>query len=320
MRHILYITLILILTPQMVFALADVRANATVDKSTVTLGDVLENLDQGRDIWVMNAPAPGQKTTLSTRYLASLTREHNVYWQNSRGVRQITITRKGQSFKHAEFEPLIMQKLNDMDMPGNKTGISFDSKNAAIYLPEDSSLDDISLKKFTFTRRTGKFTALLSVPVGDGSFTTATVRGRTHAISYVPALNKVITPGQHIAAQDITWVSMPTLSIGRNIIRDKSQLIGMTPRRGLRSVTPLRLSDLERPKIVLRGKVIRIFFRSGKISLSALGKAIESGGKGDVIRVMNSKSHKTIEAVVTGPGQVQVITAQSDLAQLMARP
>lgn len=320
MRHILYIILFWILTPQMVFALADVKENTIVDKSTVTLGDVLDNLDQGRDIWVMNAPAPGQKTTLSTRYLASLTREHNIYWQNSRGVRQITIIRKGQSFRHADFEPLIMQKLNDMEMPGNKTGISFDSKNTAIYLPEDSSLEDISLKKFTLTRRTGKFTALLSVPVGDGSFTTATVRGRTHAISYVPALNKVITPGQHITAQDITWVSMPTLSIGRNIISDKSQLIGMTPRRGLRSVTPLRLSDLERPKIVLRGKMIRIVFQSGKIRLSALGKAIQSGGKGDVIRVMNSKSHKTIEAVVTGPGQVQVMTVQSNLAQLIAQP
>jgi flagella basal body P-ring formation protein FlgA len=306
----------LVITTQAALAIAEVKSSAIVNKSTVTLGDLLDNLDRGHDIWVMNSPAPGEKTSLSTKYLASLTRQHKVYWQNSRGVRQITVTRKGKVIKHEALENLIKEELDILKLSDRKSGIRFDNKNAAIHLPGDSSIDDITVQSFNFDKKTGKFTANISVPAGDGSYNTAIVRGRTHAISYVPALNKVIAPGKQITEQDLTWVSQPTRSIGRNIIRNKSQLIGMTPRRGLNPGLPLRPSDLTRPEIVIRGKLVSIHYKSGKISLTAIGKAIEGGGRGDVIRVMNSKSHKTIEAVVTGPGQVQVITAQFGIAQL----
>lgn len=323
MKRIFYSGIIMILslviTAQAALALAEVRSSATVNKSTITLGDLLDNLDRGHDIWVMNSPAPGEKTSLSTKYLASLTRQHKVYWQNSRGVRQITVTRKGKVIKHEALEYLIKGELDALNMSDRKNGIRFDNKNAAIHLPGDSSIEDMTLQSFNFDRRTGKFSANIAVPAGDGTYDTAVVRGRTHAISYVPALNKVIAPGMQIREQDITWVSQPTLSIGRNIIRNKSQLIGMTPRRGLNTGSPLRPSDVTRPKVVFRGKLVSITYKSGKISLTAIGKAIEGGGRGDVIRVMNSKSHKTIDAVVTGPGQVQVITAQFGLAQLNVR-
>lgn len=315
-KYALYIILFWGSTTQAALALAEVRASAIVNKSTITMGDLLDNLETGHDIWVMNSPAPGKKTSISTRYLASLTRQHNVYWQNSRNVRQITITRKGKTIKHMALKPLIMRELDVLKLSDRKNGISFDTKNAPLYLSEEDTLEDISLKDFRFNQKTGRFTAEISVPAGDATPTITIVRGRTHAISYVPALNKTIPPGRQITAQDITWASLPTLSIGRNIIRQKSQLIGMTPRRRLKNGTPLRLSDLTRPKIVHRGKIVSILFKSGKISLSAIGKAIEGGGLGDVIRVMNNKSHKTIDAVVTGQNEVQVITAQLGLAQL----
>ncbi len=320
MRSIVYSGIILVLslviTTQAAMALAEVKSSAIVDKSTVTLGDLFDNLETGRDIWVMNSPAPGEKTSVSTRYLANLTRQHNVYWQNSRGVRQITVTRKGKVIKHEALKHLIKQELEVLKLSDRKNGIRFENKNATLHLPEDSSVEDITLDKFDIDQQTGKFSALLSVPVGDDTYTTATVRGRTHAITYVPALNRNIPPGRLITEQDIAWVGLPTLSIGRNIIRAENQLIGMTPRRNLNPSTPLRPSDLERPVIVMRGKIVSILFKSGKISLTATGKAIENGGRGDVIRVMNSKSHKTIDAVVTGPAQVQVISAKYGLAQL----
>lgn len=320
MKRIFYSSILVILSwltmQQAALALAEVRSSALVNSSTVTLGDLLDNLDSGHDIWVMNSPAPGEKTFISTRYLASLTRQHNVYWQNSRGVRQIAVTRKGKVIKHEALTHLIRQELDAMNLSDRKNGIQFNNKNARIHLSEDGVIGDITVLDFSLNQKSGKFSAKLSVPVGDGTFSTPVIHGRTHAISYVPALNKTINRGRQITDQDIAWVAMPTLRIGRNIIRTKEQIIGMTPRRGITPSTPLRLSDLERPEIVSRGKMVRIVFKSGKISLTAMGKAIEGGGRGDVIRVMNSKSHKTIEAVVTGPAQVQVITAQSDLAQL----
>lgn len=296
--------------------LAEVKSSALISKSIITLGDLFDNLDTGRDIWVMNAPAPGKNISISTRYLASLTRQHNVYWKNSRNIRQITVTRKGKSIKHGELKPLILHEMAGLGLKNKKYGINLYNKNKEIYLPENSILKDITVEDFTFNRQSGKFTARLRIPVGSGEYTSRLLRGRTYAIEYVPSLNRTVAPGQEITAQDIAWTAMPTLQIGRNVIRDKKQVIGMTPRRGLAPATPLRLSDLRRPKIISRGHIVRITYSAGKINLTAIGKAIESGGRGDIIRVMNNASHKTIEAMVTGRDQVRVITAFSNIALL----
>ena len=42
------------------------------------------------------------------------------------------------------------------------------------------------------------------------------------------------------------------------------------------------------------------------MQLTAKGKSLENGGKGDVVRIQNTDSGKTIEAVVIGPERVAV--------------
>lgn len=312
----LFLILSWAITPQPSFALAEVKATVTVTGAVITLGDLLENLDEGGDIRVMDSPAPGEKISIPTRYLVTLTRQHKVYWQNSRGVRRVIVTRKGKSIRHEDLRPLIAPALAARKLTNRQTKFYFTRRNARLYLPEDNTVDDITLENLSFDPKSRKFSALVSIPSGNGSHTTAIIRGRTEAISYVPALNKIIAPGQEITGRDIIWVAVPSLHIGRNIIRSKDQVVGLTPRRRLEDKTPLRLSDLKRPIIVTRGKMVSILFRSGKISLTALGKARENGGRGDLIQVINSKSRKIIDAMVIGPGQVQVMTLRNNIAQL----
>lgn len=328
MKCILYNGLLLMLaltlgissSLQSAHALAEIKASAVVNSPAVTLGDLFDNLDQGHDIWVANAPAPGDKATISTRYLANLTRQHNVYWQNSQGLQQVSISRRGLKVKFTDLKHLIAQELETLSLGDRKGGIRFNNRNGALNLPEDSSVEDVSVQEFNFDRKSNKFSAILSYPTGQNSSALTTVRGHTFAASYVPVLNKNILPGDPITAQDISWHSIPARRIGRNIIRDKNQLLGMTPRRVLTPEAPLSLSDLKRPQIIDRGKIVTMLYQAGKITLTATGKAIKAGGQGDMIHVMNLKSHKTVEAIITGPNQVQVITAHTDLAHLNLRP
>ncbi|NOZ42657.1 MAG: flagellar basal body P-ring formation protein FlgA [Alphaproteobacteria bacterium] len=320
MIRLFYRSLFLILTwaitTQSAFALAEVKSSVTVTKSVITLGDLLENLDRGNDIRVMDSPPPGQKISISTSYLVDLTRQHHVYWQNSRNIHHITVTRKGQAIRFEELRPLIEQELASRKLVDKHSALFFNRRNAMLYLPEHSSIDDITLKKLTFNPKSKRFSAVVAIPDGNGTQTTAVLRGRTEAISYLPALNKILAPGRTITAQDIVWIAVPSQRISRNIIRRKSQMIGLTPRRQLRRSTALRPSDLERPRIITRGQRVSIIFRSGRLSLTAIGKATENGARGDLIRVINSKSHKTIEATVINPEQVQVMTAENNLTQI----
>ncbi|MGY9002469.1 MAG: flagellar basal body P-ring formation chaperone FlgA [Rhodospirillales bacterium] len=46
------------------------------------------------------------------------------------------------------------------------------------------------------------------------------------------------------------------------------------------------------------------------MSLSAQGKALEDGAKGDTVRVHNIRSKNIVEGVVTGDGKVRVQIAK----------
>ena len=80
----------------------------------------------------------------------------------------------------------------------------------------------------------------------------------------------------------------------------------MTPRRMAFNGKPLTDTDIEAPKIVERGQSITMTFSNGMIELTAMGKALESGAKGDVIRVVNTNSSKNLQAIVSGEQQVKV--------------
>jgi flagella basal body P-ring formation protein FlgA len=58
--------------------------------------------------------------------------------------------------------------------------------------------------------------------------------------------------------------------------------------------------------LVARNSTVTIVLQTGYLRLTAQGKAIEDGAKGDTIRVTNLQSKKTIEAVVAGPDFVTV--------------
>ena len=40
--------------------------------------------------------------------------------------------------------------------------------------------------------------------------------------------------------------------------------------------------------------------------MTTRGKAIESGGEGDVLKVLNAQTNRTLQGVVTGPGRVDI--------------
>ena len=52
--------------------------------------------------------------------------------------------------------------------------------------------------------------------------------------------------------------------------------------------------------------MITMMFQSPLMTLTDIGRAIEGGGRGDVIQVMNLQSKKVVFATVTGPNQAQV--------------
>lgn len=286
--------------------LPELKPTAMVDDTVVTFGDLFTDLKEKHDIVVANAPEPGKKIIISARHILKLSRDHNVRWRNSSAVKNVSITRLSTVITVAELSGLISDELKNLYQSEQNFDIRYYNRNVKIHLPSGYDVQDLSIKNIALDKKSDKFSAIIGAPTGFGSETLITVNGRTLKVAQVPTLIKTIRKGEVIQASHIEWISIPEAQVSRNMILDMDRLVGMTPRTQIKEGATIRLSEVNRPILVKRGSLVQISFNTSRISLSTIGKAIDNGGKGDVIKVKNNSSDKIITAVVLGENQVQV--------------
>lgn len=83
-------------------------------------------------------------------------------------------------------------------------------------------------------------------------------------------------------------------------------VIGQEVRRNLYVNRPVMAADLGAPTVVQRNSLVTLAYASGGLQLTALGRAIDSAGLDELIRVVNIDSRATVVGRVTGPGTVLV--------------
>jgi flagellar basal body P-ring formation protein FlgA len=59
--------------------------------------------------------------------------------------------------------------------------------------------------------------------------------------------------------------------------------------------------------VVRKSELVTVVYIVPGLQLTAKAQALESGGKGDVVTIMNPRSKRVFEAVVTGPGTVSAV-------------
>lgn len=84
----------------------------------------------------------------------------------------------------------------------------------------------------------------------------------------------------------------------------KNTIGGMEIKRTIYAGKPLTLSDLGSPTIIKRNAVITIEFIRGPLVITTDGRALDPGGVGDRVRVMNLNSRITLSAIVVGANKV----------------
>lgn len=132
------------------------------------------------------------------------------------------------------------------------------------------------------------------------------IAGRAFGVVQVPVLARRVVPGDVIGPADVDWQDVRADQTGSDTAATDAQLIGMTPKRGVSTNQPIRLRDLQSPRMVDKGALVTITLVTSTLSLTTQGKALQDGGRGDVIRVVNTQSNRIVEATVAGPNMVAV--------------
>ena len=175
--------------------------------------------------------------------------------------------------------------------------------NRAVELRAPQGAGGLAVENLYYSPVQGRFAAEIVVT---GSQVRLPVSGRAFGVVQIPVLSRRVLPGDIIGPGDVDWQDMRAAQTPSDTAATDAQLIGMTPKRGVSTNQPVRLRDLQSPRMVDKGAMVTITLQTPSMTLTTQGKALQDGGKGEVIRVVNTQSNRIVEATVAGPNVVAV--------------
>lgn len=93
-------------------------------------------------------------------------------------------------------------------------------------------------------------------------------------------------------------------------IRSIEQAVGLQTKKNLFPGRAIFAADLRQPHVVSRNEIVSISFLSNGLSIITTGRALDGGAVGDMIRVLNASSRKTVTGVVQEDGTISVSGSQ----------
>ena len=134
----------------------------------------------------------------------------------------------------------------------------------------------------------------------------AAASAKAGAMKQVLTYARNINAGDIVKPEDLTWGEIAAFSAPSDGPRDPDEIIGKAAKKPLREGAAVAARDVTMPQVIKRDDIVQVSFRSGGVTLTLQGKAMEAATLGEPFSVMNSASKKVIDAVAVGPGRAVV--------------
>jgi len=287
-----------------------VKSSATVEGPFVRLADLLAEPGEAGAQIVAAAPAPGEHANLSYHEIAAAARKAGLE-DVELGRGYVEVRRAGRVVPEELIEDRLRTAFAARGVDG-PLGLRLTGLRGALYVPLAADPSAVEIESLRHDGRSNRFEATLRLPDGPvGKHRRVSFTGIAEPQRRIPVLARAMSPGETVSEDDIAWTTLDERRVNRTMLVDARALIGREPVRPLRAEAPLRRSDLRRPRLVERGALVTMIASKGPMTLTAIGKAMQSGAKGEIIRLVNTNSNRTVEARVIGPDRVAVVTASA---------
>jgi flagellar basal body P-ring formation protein FlgA len=296
-------------------ATVEVRGEVTVSGPALTLGDVaaVETADAAlaaalRDIRLGVSPMPGNWRELDREMIRAQLRRSGYsssrvqllcpalvkIYRNSQTVSQAEIEQHlrdyiaaGAPWSPDEMQVTEVSRIGDTVLPAGALSIEIQPRGGASWLGATPFVIDLTVD--------GQVARQLVMQARISVFRLAAVM--TNA---VPA-RRVIGPG------DVELRRVDIAAASGTAFESLDRVIGMEAVTYLQPGQIVTVRNVAPPVLVKRGQAIALEARSNQFVIRTVGLAQQDGRRGEVIRVVNPASKKTVEARVTGEGTAEVI-------------
>lgn len=128
------------------------------------------------------------------------------------------------------------------------------------------------------------------------------------ALAGETALAGAVTPVRAIRAQSV--LSADDLALLEKdvpgAVGNIDQAVGLEAKTTLYPGRPILATQIGPPALVERNQPVRMVFSNGPLLITTDGRALDRGGIGEAVRVMNLTSRQTVTGTVAADGSIKV--------------
>lgn len=312
MKHLASLV-VLLLAASPAFAAPVLKASVTVDSDVVTVADLFDEAGAAGETALFRSPAPGTSGFVAIADIREAAGRAGIGSFEGGDVVAVEVSRTG-----ALLDETALTRLIEADLSGR--GIIDAGVSAAITFNRFVDARQVGgtgaparLVSLHYLPQSGSFAARFQV---SGDSRPLDIEGRIELEVEVPHLAANLPAGSVIRPEDIEMRRVPLKFAESNGFARIEDLVGKALNRQTRAGMVLKPADVSEPKLVGRNELITIYFRTGGLTLTARGKALGDGGKGQVVPVLNTASNKIVQGVIVASGTVEIAAPATTLAGL----
>jgi flagella basal body P-ring formation protein FlgA len=289
------------------------RPAVLVSSDVVRIGDLVADVDADKaDIAVFRAPNLGETGSVQVATVIRALRPY-LFSIDSGDLAEVSVTRASRMIGANEIKQRIAEIAAERLRVTDPKAITVTLDGPAPTLHLEVASGPLVPARMNIDPRGGRFD--VTFQSGDSH-----VRLTGSAVESYDAvvLTRAVARGDVLRASDLAVERRPKAQLQADMVRDPEAAIGMASKQALSAGQTIRTVDLTRPQLVKRGEPVMVRYEVPGIVLTARGKAEEDGSLGDTVNVLNVQSKRTIQGVVTGPGQIVVNSLKPQVATAAA--
>jgi flagella basal body P-ring formation protein FlgA len=280
------------------------RDRIMVDDDVVRLGDLFQESLSDGDVAVAQAPKAGQTLTLDARFLQQVARAYRLSWKPAK-YQKVTIGRMSQRITAPMVRDAIAVAVQERMGSSTDLDIALDGGDLELDLPTDVE-NSVSVSAINFDPHSNRFAAILVAPADGPPVIQRNVFGTVYEMAQIPVPNRLISAGDVIAADDLEWQPVHLTRLSGNSLTDAEQLVGRMAKRPLKAGQILRQSDVAMSPVIRKNDLIRLVVKTGQMTLTVQGKALQDAALGQTVRVINTNSNRQLTGTVIDAGTVAI--------------
>jgi flagella basal body P-ring formation protein FlgA len=304
------LTVALFLIPLVSGEVVSIGERVEVDTETMSLGDIAQILPANPQIAgvpIGYAPYPGHYRWITRPDIENYLHKWGLDQQvEIRMDERVLVTRDSQQVEPELIEQKVCQFLDSLNPRFRITVQSIQIPND-FFLPVGPIEISIDSPASSVSRLSGLSLKLDFLSMGK-RVKSQWVRVDAVAEAPVVIVKRPVSYGQALRPSDVE-VEVRQFDRLEGMFTAKNDVIGSVAKRSLLEGEILTQRDLKEAMLVSRGDVVTLLVRGPAFQVSALGRARDSGCRGDAVVIENLDSKQLVHATVVGNKTVEVVMA-----------